>query len=109
MLRGAGSIYSEALRQRFGSSCYGVEQLLGSKRIAFTDEIQNGPQRSLRNRIPVNQHWFYCRAWRQSMSAFQPSLDHGECSAQRTQRRASLSSKSNCCCCMGDAMNPKRV
>ena len=44
------------LWQRFGSSCYGVEQLLGSKRIAFTDEIQNGPQRSLRNRTPVNQH-----------------------------------------------------
>jgi len=42
------------LRQRFSSSCHGVEQLLGSKHIVFTDEIQKGPQRSARNRIPVN-------------------------------------------------------
>jgi len=42
------------IRLHFGSSCHGVEQLLGSKHIAFTDEIQQGPQRSARNRIPVN-------------------------------------------------------
>ena len=54
MLRGAGSIYSEALQQHFSSNCYGVEQLLGSKHIAFTDEIEKGPQRIARNRIQVN-------------------------------------------------------
>ena len=54
VLRRSDSMYSAALRQRFSSNCHGVEQLLGSKHIAFTDEIQKGPQRIARNRIQVN-------------------------------------------------------